>query len=43
MIDQWCGEYEQRIRDKGGIGFFLGGIGLTATLRSIPEARTSFR
>ena len=27
MIDQWCGEYEQRIRDKGGIGFFLGGIG----------------
>ncbi len=27
MIDQWCGEYEQRIRDTGGIGFFLGGIG----------------
>jgi glucosamine-6-phosphate deaminase len=27
MIDQWCGEYEQRIRDAGGIGFFLGGIG----------------
>ena len=27
LIDQWCGEYEQRIRDKGGIGFFLGGIG----------------
>ena len=27
MIDQWCGEYEQKIRDKGGIGFFLGGIG----------------
>lgn len=26
-IDQWCGEYEQKIRDKGGIGFFLGGIG----------------
>jgi len=26
-IDQWCGEYEQRIRDAGGIGFFLGGIG----------------
>jgi glucosamine-6-phosphate deaminase len=26
-IDQWCGEYEQRIRDLGGIGFFLGGIG----------------
>lgn len=27
MIDNWCIEYEQRIRDKGGIGFFLGGIG----------------
>ncbi len=27
MIDNWCAEYEQKIRDKGGIGFFLGGIG----------------
>ncbi|MBS9524705.1 PIG-L family deacetylase [Litoribacter ruber] len=27
LIDKWCGEYEQKIRDKGGIGFFLGGIG----------------
>lgn len=27
MIDEWCSEYEQKIRDKGGIGFFLGGIG----------------
>ena len=27
MIDDWCTEYEQRIRQKGGIGFFLGGIG----------------
>ncbi|MFA6483486.1 MAG: hypothetical protein WCW62_12965, partial [Bacteroidales bacterium] len=27
MIDSWCMEYEQRIRDLGGIGFFLGGIG----------------
>lgn len=26
-IDQWCTAYETRIRDKGGIGFFLGGIG----------------
>ncbi|MFW6370442.1 MAG: glucosamine-6-phosphate isomerase, partial [Bacteroidota bacterium] len=26
-IDQWCTDYEKRIRDKGGIGFFLGGIG----------------
>ncbi|MGQ1910308.1 glucosamine-6-phosphate isomerase [Marinifilum sp. RC60d5] len=27
MIDNWCTSYEQKIRDKGGIGFFLGGIG----------------
>jgi len=27
MIDNWCVEYEQSIREKGGIGFFLGGIG----------------
>ena len=27
IIDNWCSEYEQKIRDKGGIGFFLGGIG----------------
>lgn len=27
MIDDWCADYEQRIRDLGGIGFFLGGIG----------------
>ena len=26
-IDQWCMEYEQKIRKLGGIGFFLGGIG----------------
>ncbi len=26
-IDQWCTEYEGRIRKLGGIGFFLGGIG----------------
>ncbi|TVQ28083.1 MAG: glucosamine-6-phosphate deaminase, partial [Spirochaetaceae bacterium] len=26
-VDQWCEDYEQRIRDRGGIGFFLGGIG----------------
>lgn len=26
-IDQWCQEYEQQVRDLGGIGFFLGGIG----------------
>ena len=26
-VDQWCANYEQRIRDLGGIGFFLGGIG----------------
>jgi len=26
-VDQWCVEYEDRILDLGGIGFFLGGIG----------------
>ncbi len=26
-IDQWCSEYESRIREIGGIGFYLGGIG----------------
>ncbi len=27
MIDDWCIRYEDAIREKGGIGFFLGGIG----------------
>jgi len=27
MVDEWCTEYEKKIRDLGGIGFFLGGIG----------------
>ncbi len=27
MIDNWCSDYERQVRDKGGIGFFLGGIG----------------
>jgi len=26
-IDNWCTEYEAQIRAKGGLGFFLGGIG----------------
>ena len=26
-IDEWCQQYEQRIRALGGLGFFLGGIG----------------
>ncbi len=26
-IDDWCAEYEDKIRALGGIGFFLGGIG----------------
>lgn len=26
-IDQWCQDYEDRIRQLGGIGFFMGGIG----------------
>jgi glucosamine-6-phosphate deaminase len=27
MIDSWCSDYELKIREKGGIGFFLGGLG----------------
>jgi glucosamine-6-phosphate deaminase len=27
MIDDWCSGYERKIKDKGGVGFFLGGIG----------------
>jgi glucosamine-6-phosphate deaminase len=27
MVDNWCREYEAMIREMGGIGFFLGGIG----------------
>jgi len=27
QVDEWCTEYEQRIRVLGGVGFFLGGIG----------------
>ncbi len=27
LVDQWCTDYENGIREKGGIGFFLGGIG----------------
>ena len=26
-IDDWCSEQEQKIREKGGLGFWLGGIG----------------
>ncbi len=26
-IDEWCQEFEQKVRQMGGIGFFLGGIG----------------
>lgn len=27
MFDEWCMRYESKIRNLGGIGFFLGGIG----------------
>ena len=27
LIDDWCANYENKIREKGGIGFFLSGIG----------------
>jgi glucosamine-6-phosphate deaminase len=26
-IDNWCSAYEQKVREKGGLGFFLGGMG----------------
>jgi glucosamine-6-phosphate deaminase len=26
-VDQWCQEFEDAIRERGGIGFFLGGLG----------------
>jgi len=26
-VDEFCTEYERRVREKGGVGFFLGGIG----------------
>ncbi len=26
-VDQYCADYERKIREMGGIGFFLGGIG----------------
>ena len=26
-VDQWCVEYEEKIRKLGGLGFFMGGIG----------------
>lgn len=27
LVDEWCSEYENKINELGGIGFFLGGIG----------------
>jgi glucosamine-6-phosphate deaminase len=27
QVDQWCADYEEKIRSMGGIGFFMGGIG----------------
>src|SRR5690554_397165 len=27
LVDNWCADYEKKIRALGGIGFFLGGIG----------------
>jgi len=27
QVDQWCADYEEKIRSLGGIGFFMGGIG----------------
>ena len=25
-VDQWCADYEGKIRALGGIGFFMGGL-----------------
>jgi len=35
-IDNWCTNYENRIREMGGIGFYLGEWGLTVQLLQIP-------
>ena len=33
-IDNWCTSYENRIREMGGIGFFLGGMGPDGSIAS---------
>jgi glucosamine-6-phosphate deaminase len=33
-IDNWCTEYENKIRELGGIGFFLGGMGPDGAIAS---------
>ena len=33
-IDNWCTNYENRIREMGGIGFFLGGMGPDGSIAS---------
>ena len=33
-IDNWCTSYENRIRDLGGIGFYLGGMGPDGSVAS---------
>jgi len=33
-IDNWCTNYENRIRELGGIGFFLGGMGPDGSIAS---------
>lgn len=33
-IDNWCTNYENQIRDMGGIGFFLGGMGPDGAIAS---------
>ncbi|CAK0826989.1 unnamed protein product [Prorocentrum cordatum] len=37
QVDQWCAEYEAKIRALGGIGFFMGGIGAPASLRGLDQ------
>lgn len=36
-IDNWCSGYEQQIREAGGIGFFLGGMGSDGHIQMEPR------
>lgn len=41
-VDQFCTEYEMRIRNLGGIGFFLGGIGPDGHIGFNPRGSSFF-
>ncbi len=42
-VDMFCMEYESRVREMGGIGFFLGGSGPTAISPSTCAGQACFR